>query len=1257
MKKQNTLFAFIFMFAGLCFFKTQAQLDTAFFQKLQTEKVTSDTSVSWTQFGPGMAGYCEEFWIHPTDNNFMYQSPDMSDSYYTENGGDSWLTLKDEDGTGHEMKKVRDISFSRQNPNFGFALDTRGNLMKTTNKGRDWVKTNANIKRRHSQIEVDPTNDNIWYIGAGSFWDVKSYHRSKANPQGHTYQFAEYGYIYKSTDKGVTWTKKTNGLPSTLDVARIIIDPRNTNNIIIASKSGIYRSTDKGESWVSSAQGLPNNLPKDLTSYYNANTNEFVLYTIEQPDYQPNGNTIISNGGIYKSTDGGVNWTNINGNLALDLTAITNYTTRDKYQKTVAFWLGKTKTQIATQYPQYPTSIIPNYNRIVVNPLNKNEIYISNNVKHDKSFGPGDVWKTENGGTTWFACTRTGTYWKEKKNSSYWNTRNNPSGINTKFAHLQPYMDSHDETWGNRFLAINSKGEVFICLEQQILKSSDNGSTWEQIDDIETAPNSKNWIGRGASNLPGRFMLLETGIPGRKFFCSGEHGLWESAPLGDYAGIKPIAVKQIEGQVNENGARSIASVAVHPTNPNIIYTLQFRQDHRGYFRKSIDGGKTWVNVSEALVYNKSNIHLDHLFQYSLTIDYNNADNIYFTAIANPIAEVEAYRLPGDFTDTGVYKSSDGGVTWNMHNNGLPNDASVRRIKMHPSNSNTLYAALNIGRNGGNGGLYKSTNKAQSWSKIAIPNNIKAVNNVFIDRNTNYIFISCGAENSKINEGGVWRSKDNGDNWEKIFDMPYIWQTETSPINSNIIVVNAAMQNEYQGAAPINPGAYLSKDGGSTWVKINNNLGRPNHLTDIKPDPVDENVLWCASFGQSWYKGIISPKNDIEETVSFDNFNPKIIQKQSLEFNVNYSASQERDVVVILTSPTGQWLANSKVTVSKGQGTQNVILNLIELPEIADNYKITAAIRTVGGNFDSNIAIDQRFADIVLEELQEESISFNNLPQGITPTSSIPVEITYSVLEERDLVAILTSPTGQWLGNGKLRVQTGSDTKTVTINTAQPISIGTNYKISIAIRPVGATTPAEDIITTERLINITLDTVNFGNLSNEIEQSKSINIPVEYDVSEDRNIVAILNSPTGKWLTNKKIFVAAGSGTTSIELTLLELPQIDTNYKVTVVIRPIGGSNTENLYTIDRFLEIITSTSNKTLSYSATENSNEIIFYPNPTKDIIKIKTTEKNESWKIFNSLGTLVHSGNKNTIDLSHLASGNYIIKYNNTTYRINKL
>ena len=46
----------------------------------------------------------------------------------------------------------------------------------------------------------------------------------------------------------------------------------------------------------------------------------------------------------------------------------------------------------------------------------------------------------------------------------------------------------------------------------------------------------------------------------------------------------------------------------------------------------------------------------------------------------------------------------------------------------------------------------------------------------------------------------------------------------------------------------NPGLYLSIDAGNSWIKINKGLGQPDKIVDVKPDPYDEGILWCAGWG-------------------------------------------------------------------------------------------------------------------------------------------------------------------------------------------------------------------------------------------------------------------------------------------------------------------------------------------------------------------------------------------------------------------------
>ncbi|SDW83886.1 Sortilin, neurotensin receptor 3 [Lutibacter oricola] len=829
-------------------FTVNAQFNKTYFKKLNSKRVESTDLVEWRQVGPGMSGYCEEFWCHPTDKNVIMMSPDMFNTYGSWDAGKTWSTVKDADGEGKDLARVRKFMFSYQNPAFGFAITGGGKLYKTLDTGRSWKEVHT-FKGRHSEITVDPSNDKNWYIGPGDFWNVKKSWRHINGQAGKVNKNA----IYRSTDSGKTWQKFKVGDSEKIDVGRIVVDPNNSKVIITITNQGVFRSTDKGKTWKPSAKGLQVNRPRDLDAYFDKNTKEFILYLVDQTAFVGNGKTITSKGGVYKSTDSGKTWESITGNLGVDLKEISTKALQNRYWKSLSYWFQTSVKDVRTKYPELPTNVLDIWHRIQVNPTNKNEIYLSHNTKHDKAFLMGDAWKSKDGGKTWIAVARTGLYWKNNKNKAYWESRNNPTNTNTTFAHLQPEMDRRENSWGNRFLELSVDGTAYICLDQQVLASKNGGETWQQIDDNETAPGSKRWVGRGGSNLPGRFMLLETGIKDRYLLTSGEHGLWQTAPLGNYPEKMEVAVEQLEGQVHHGGAHSAGTVAVHPNNPDIIYFLSYRQNHRGKLRRSIDGGKTWENISTIFAADTP-AHERLVFLNSLIIDPNNAKNMYFCATKKPISQVAGpYAKSLTKGDYGFYKSTDEGYTWKLSMKGFHPNASIRRVVMDPKNPETLYAAVNDD----NGGLFISKDKGDSWKEVKISSEIKNVNNIFIDRNTQDMFISTGNENGTDIGGGVWKSKNKGNSWERIFKLPYVWQCETSPVNSNIITVSAPLAHRAKAKnEKLNSGAYVSMDSGKTWNKINKGLGQHDRIVDLKPDPYREDVFWASQKGSGWAIGYL-----------------------------------------------------------------------------------------------------------------------------------------------------------------------------------------------------------------------------------------------------------------------------------------------------------------------------------------------------------------------------------------------------------------
>jgi photosystem II stability/assembly factor-like uncharacterized protein len=841
-------------------------LNTAFFDSLKSSKMTSSPLVKWQQFGPGMSGYIDKFWINNGDPDAMYTELDMGNGHVTLNRGKFWQSYKEIDGNG-EPGDVTGIEFSYQNPDLGLLMAKSG-IFSTTNRGRSWnflVDIDPTNSEKHSVLTVDPGNDNNWYIGAGQHWMIKDTHFNKDGLVYSSDGNYSQGFILKSTDKGQSWTKVTSIFPADSDFSKIIVDPRNSNIVYASNQHGLYKSEDAGSSWVLvPGNGLPYDQPRDMGVFYDSASDEFLLYVLLVTHYTPDAanETILASGGVYRSSDGGTNWVDLTGNLGIDLSQSGMSVYYDRYWRAIAYWLGSDTTALKASYGNLPTDIFSQFIRIAVDPTDKDRIYLVHNFKHDYSFPPGNIWMTENGGTNWLAAAREGPYWVTEKDKAYWQSRGQPLGMNTQMAHVDREHRENDNTQsGPRFVFCNRDGGVYTAFAQQVMCSVDHGATWVQIDDDETVPGIGHWVGRGDCNLPGETFCLDTGTPGTYLWGSGEHGLWRNTDDGDLVYPGAIAVEQLTGQsVSDDSQLSIAAIAVHPNDSNKIYTLQFRQTQSGTLRYSSDAGATWQTLSAPVSEATADQWTD---QRSLLIDYHDPDNIYFCI---PFSEWERWsntfvyngpKVDGvqSFFRHGIYKSVDGGVSWSMATNGIPVGSSVYRMAMDPFDSQTLYAALNETHESTIGGLYKTTNGGASWSAIALPSGIVSVNNVVVHKTTGNIYIACGTYDDTGETGGGFVSQDGGISWTLLFDMPYLRHFVPSRANPDVIVANVG---KARSVSSLNPGAYVTINGGANWFKINNRHGQPDGIRKIEPDPYDENVLWMGLHGTGFFRANISP---------------------------------------------------------------------------------------------------------------------------------------------------------------------------------------------------------------------------------------------------------------------------------------------------------------------------------------------------------------------------------------------------------------
>ncbi|OON95101.1 MAG: hypothetical protein ATN31_01985 [Candidatus Epulonipiscioides saccharophilum] len=858
-----------------------------FFKDLITEKVISTDTVMWTQIGPGSQGGADSSIFHPTDPNWVYISQNMQNTYVsTDNmsSHDTWSPITDDDinGRPYNIGQVYQMDFSRQDENLGFAVSAFG-LWKSTDKGLSWTRTSLDIFQEPSRtalsaIEFDPNDDNIIYVGVGEFWDNID-PRTLKKQQKNTSKLKVTGTIFKSIDQGQTWKAYTTGLPRESEIGQIFVDPRNSNVVYVATSHGVYVSEDGGHSYESRNEGFETGILRDMDMHYDKETDQLTLYATEltiwsQVAAEEAGKMDIeSKGGAYISKDGGFSWQSITSDsLYVDFSQFGDQSTLTGaygFFKNMEKWFNESTTKLQAKI-NLPEKILPNFREIEVDPTNPDRIYLLSCSRKEYSVGPEGVWMTEDGGQNWFISTRVGQYGKTgpgtygpEEDVEYLQSLYAPPDVNLTEANVSVGGES---AWSHmyalsypqlaiQFLDVSPDGKTLIThVFKSRVASFDYGRTWTQVDAVEIGePGSGYWVGRGNSNIPGKFLLADPITQDMRFIV-GETGIWEIVKDIDYSHLNTTNMPVAKLDPTNSVPCPTSAIAYDPIDGNKLYALVERLGHAGEFVKSEDGGKSWQSVSNFLE-QVAGVTADastSIKAYTLIIDKNNTNNMYFAmpiSIINDTAE--SGENPVAEYKRGVFKSTDAGKTWSLANNGLPFSPNINAVAFNPDNTIIYAAAMKQGKN--TGGLFMSKDGAESWSKILLPYGITAVNDVTIS-SSGRIVISTG-EGSRLSAiDGVWISDDEGTTWEQIFKMPTVIETFLNPNNPERMIVNVDKNSAIDS---INCGLYYTSDEGKTWEKINQGLGNPDKILEVMFDPIDPNVVWCASQTSGFYKGVIS----------------------------------------------------------------------------------------------------------------------------------------------------------------------------------------------------------------------------------------------------------------------------------------------------------------------------------------------------------------------------------------------------------------
>ena len=265
------------------------------------------------------------------------------------------------------------------------------------------------------------------------------------------------------------------------------------------------------------------------------------------------------------------------------------------------------------------------------------------------------------------------------------------------------------------------------------------------------------------------------------------------------------------------GSYSIGTVVIDPNHPNVVWVGTGENNSQrsvsygdGVYR-SEDGGKTWKNMGL-----KKSEHIARI-----VIDPRDS-NVVYVAAQGP--------LWGPGGDRGLYKTTDGGKTWNAVLS-FSENTGVTDVALDPSNPDVLFAASYQRRrhfftliNGGpEAAIYKSTDAGKTWNKLkgGLPTlDLGRIGLAISPVNPNIVYASIEAGEKK---GGIYRSVDSGANWEKRNDY------DPGPMYYATLFADPKREDRLYATGVI---MQYSDDGGKTV-----------HPLPISHVHVDFHVLW------------------------------------------------------------------------------------------------------------------------------------------------------------------------------------------------------------------------------------------------------------------------------------------------------------------------------------------------------------------------------------------------------------------------------
>jgi photosystem II stability/assembly factor-like uncharacterized protein len=610
-----------------------------------TRDVAALDLLSYRYIGPTRGGRVTAVAGHAAQPNTFYFGGVGGGVFRSDDAGATWLPISD----GQiPVGSIGAIKVAPSNPAVIYvgtgSAAIRSNvsigkgIYKSMDAGRTWSAAGLEKAGVIGDMVVHPTNADVVYVAA------------VGNPFGRN---PERG-IYRTRDGGASWQRVLSVSDST-GASDIALNPHNPDELyagmwraerkpwtIISgarSEGGVYKSTDGGDSWTKLSNGLPREYTGKISVTVSPANPRRVYALMEAGDGTlgvPGG----ANGGVYRSDDAGATWTRTSSQAGLiNRPFYYIYIDADPQDVDVVYVNNESyfkSTDGGVTFTRLSTPHGDNHG-MWINPHNP-DLYIQSN--------DGGVNVTKDGGRTW-------------------TTQHNQ-------ATAELYQVDLDDRWpywvyagqqDNTTIGVPSTGEA---------ARANASAAWRtNIGGCETGP-----------------AVPQPGTDGQIFFSNCKGRFYR------YSGITGQATEYSVGAANMYGHnprdlkyrfQRVAPIVISPHDPNVVYHAS------QYLHRTMDGGRTWETISPDLTANDPRGHV--ISGTPVTRDIT-GEEFYSTLYAVAESPLERGVIWTGANDGPIHVTRDAGRSWrSVTPRGLPGGGRVQTVEASPHRQGSAYIAV------------------------------------------------------------------------------------------------------------------------------------------------------------------------------------------------------------------------------------------------------------------------------------------------------------------------------------------------------------------------------------------------------------------------------------------------------------------------------------------------------------------------------------------------------------------------------------